>query len=54
MSLGRREPAAARIFKRNGETSVVPKGRAEQWNLTDAVDGILVGKRYLIHDRDPV
>ena len=23
-------------------------------NLTDAVDGILVGKRYLIHDRDPL
>ena len=22
-------------------------------NLTDAVDGILKGKRYLIHDRDP-
>jgi hypothetical protein len=23
-------------------------------NLTDAVDGILNGKRYLIHDRDPL
>jgi hypothetical protein len=23
-------------------------------NLTDAVDGISVGKRYLIHDRDPL
>ncbi len=23
-------------------------------NLTDAVDGILVGKRYVIHDRDPL
>ncbi len=23
-------------------------------NLTDAVDGILRGKRYLIHDRDPL
>jgi hypothetical protein len=23
-------------------------------NLTDAVDGILKGKRYLIHDRDPL
>jgi putative transposase len=23
-------------------------------NLTDAVDGILGGKRYLIHDRDPL
>ena len=23
-------------------------------NLSDAVDGILVGKRYLIHDRDPL
>jgi putative transposase len=23
-------------------------------NLTDAVDGILQGKRYLIHDRDPL
>jgi transposase InsO family protein len=23
-------------------------------NVTDAVDGILVGKRYLIHDRDPL
>ena len=23
-------------------------------NLTDAVDGILMGKRYLIHDRDPL
>jgi putative transposase len=23
-------------------------------NLTDAVDGIVVGKRYLIHDRDPL
>src|SRR5215469_10473906 len=23
-------------------------------NLTDAVDGILTGKRYLIHDRDPL
>jgi hypothetical protein len=23
-------------------------------NLTDAVDGILSGKRYLIHDRDPL
>jgi hypothetical protein len=22
-------------------------------NLTDAVDGLLKGKRYLIHDRDP-
>ena len=22
-------------------------------NLTDVVDGILKGKRYLIHDRDP-
>jgi len=23
-------------------------------NLTDAVDGVLKGKRYLIHDRDPL
>ena len=23
-------------------------------NLTDAMDGILKGKRYLIHDRDPL
>ena len=23
-------------------------------NLTDAVDGFLAGKRYLIHDRDPL
>ena len=23
-------------------------------NVTDAVDGILKGKRYLIHDRDPL
>ena len=23
-------------------------------NLTDVVDGILKGKRYLIHDRDPL
>lgn len=23
-------------------------------NLTDAVDGVLNGKRYLIHDRDPL
>ena len=23
-------------------------------NLTDVVDGILTGKRYLIHDRDPL
>src|SRR5881227_936015 len=23
-------------------------------NVTDAVDGILTGKRYLIHDRDPL
>jgi putative transposase len=23
-------------------------------NATDAVDGILLGKRYLIHDRDPL
>ncbi|MBV9222632.1 MAG: transposase [Acidobacteriaceae bacterium] len=23
-------------------------------NVTDAVDGILLGKRYLIHDRDPL
>jgi putative transposase len=23
-------------------------------NLTDAVEGILTGKRYLIHDRDPL
>ena len=23
-------------------------------NLTDAVDGLLKGKRYLIHDRDPL
>jgi hypothetical protein len=23
-------------------------------NLTDAVDGILMGKRYLIHDRGPL
>ena len=23
-------------------------------NLTDAVDGVLAGKRYLIHDRDPL
>jgi hypothetical protein len=23
-------------------------------NLTDGVDGILKGKRYLIHDRDPL
>ena len=23
-------------------------------NLTDAVDGIVKGKRYLIHDRDPL
>jgi hypothetical protein len=23
-------------------------------NLTDAVDGLLTGKRYLIHDRDPL
>jgi putative transposase len=23
-------------------------------NLTDAVDGILTGRRYLIHDRDPL
>jgi transposase InsO family protein len=29
---------------------VVPCGR----QLTDAVDGFLVGKRYLLHDRDPL
>jgi putative transposase len=23
-------------------------------NLTDALDGLLKGKRYLIHDRDPL
>src|SRR4029453_11236311 len=23
-------------------------------NLTDSVDGLLAGKRYLIHDRDPL
>jgi hypothetical protein len=23
-------------------------------NLTDAIDGLLAGKRYLIHDRDPL
>ena len=23
-------------------------------NLTDAVDGLLLGKRFLIHDRDPI
>ena len=23
-------------------------------NLTDAVDGVLAGKRYLVHDRDPL
>ena len=23
-------------------------------NLTDGVDGFLIGKRYLIHDRDPL
>jgi len=23
-------------------------------NLTDAEDGLLTGKRYLIHDRDPL
>jgi hypothetical protein len=23
-------------------------------NLTDSVDGLLKGKRYLIHDRDPL
>src|SRR6266542_5466165 len=23
-------------------------------NLTDSVDGLLTGKRYLIHDRDPL
>ena len=23
-------------------------------NLTDSVDGVLAGKRYLIHDRDPL
>ena len=23
-------------------------------NLTDAVDGFFIGKRYLIHDRDPL
>ena len=23
-------------------------------NLTDAVDGLFLGKRYVIHDRDPL
>jgi hypothetical protein len=23
-------------------------------NLTDGVDGFLIGKRYLLHDRDPL
>lgn len=23
-------------------------------NLTDGVDGVLIGKRYLLHDRDPL
>jgi hypothetical protein len=23
-------------------------------NLTDSIDGLLAGKRYLIHDRDPL
>ena len=23
-------------------------------NMTDTVDGLLMGKRYLIHDRDPL
>jgi hypothetical protein len=31
--------------------SLDESGRAQ---LTDAVDGLLNGKRYLIHDRDPL
>src|SRR4029077_15410830 len=48
------------LSTRKGEiTGIAPAANA-LWmsqigrNLTDGVDGILKGKRYLIHDRDPL
>jgi hypothetical protein len=48
------------LATRQVEIAVVASAANGLWmtqigrNLTDPVDGILKGKRYLIHDRDPL
>jgi hypothetical protein len=63
-----REPGLQRFFilffmelsTRKVEIAGIASGPSGLWmtqigrNLTDAVDGLLKGKRYLIHDRDPL
>src|SRR3954469_2362242 len=55
----RGKPAVRNLRGGNGNVGIMrspvraialPDGR----KVTDAVDGILLGKRYLIHDRDPL
>lgn len=48
------------LSTRKVETAGITTSANQLWmsqigrNLTDAVEGILTGKRYLIHDRDPL
>src|SRR3989454_11862931 len=52
MALG--EWIAATIFIRPRQDGAVLWMSQIARNLTDAVDGFFAGKRYLIHDRDPL
>ena len=52
MALG--EWIAATIFIRPRQDGAVLWMSQIAPNLTDAVDGFFTGKRYLIHDRDPL
>src|SRR5580704_17688480 len=51
--------AASRYCRRDRRVGLRREGERSRRslvarNLTDAVDGLLKGKRYLIHDRDPL
>ena len=53
-------PESPKISARKVEIAGIASSPSGLWmnqigrNLTDAVDGLLNGKRYLIHDRDPL
>ena len=47
-------PSTQPIRKRDVVQTYPLEASAPRRNLTDAVDGILRGKRFLIHDRDPL
>ena len=53
------KPAVRNFRGGNGNVGIIRSpvraiALPDAWNVTDAVDGILLGKRYLIHDRDPL